>query len=67
MGLNDIYKLVKSYSNEGDIILDNCKGSGTTDIACVTLNRSFIGIELNKDYFENATDRIEEAKVKCQK
>ena len=42
-------------------------GIDTTDIACVTLNRSFIGIELNKDYFEIVTDRIEEAKVKCQK
>jgi len=50
--------LVKTYSNEGDLILDNCMGSGTTGVACKNLNRNFIGIELNTDYFNIAKERI---------
>lgn len=50
--------LVKTYSNEGDLILDNCMGSGTTGIACKKLNRKFIGIELEGKYFEIAEKRI---------
>ena len=50
--------LVKTYSNEGDIILDSCMGSGTTGIACKNLNRKFIGIELDDNYFEVAKERI---------
>ena len=53
--------LVKTYSNENDVILDNCMGSGTTGIACKKLNRSFIGIELNEDYFNIAKERINNA------
>lgn len=52
-------ELVKTFSNGGDIILDNCMGSGTTGVACKLLNRNFIGIELNKDYFNIAKERIE--------
>ena len=51
-------ELVKTFTNEGDLILDNCMGSGTTGVAALTLNRRFIGIELNKDYFEIAKTRI---------
>ena len=54
-----IEELVRTYSNENDVILDNCMGSGTTGVACKKLNRRFIGIEKEKDYFEIAKDRIE--------
>ena len=50
--------LVKTYSNEGDIILDNCMGSGSTGVACVNCNRKFIGIELDKTYFDIAKNRF---------
>lgn len=50
--------LVKTYSNEGDLILDNCMGSGTTGVACKNLNRNFIGIELDTKYFNIAKNRI---------
>jgi site-specific DNA-methyltransferase (adenine-specific) len=53
--------LIKTYTNEGDIVLDNCMGSGTTGIACIKTKRDFIGIELNKKYFSIAKKRIEEA------
>ena len=56
--------LVKTYTNENDIVLDNAMGSGTTGVACVNLKRNFIGIELNDNYFEIATNRINEAKHK---
>ena len=52
--------LVKTYSNEGNTVLDNCMGSGTTGIACKHLNRYFIGIEKDEYYFEIAKKRIEE-------
>ena len=51
--------LIKTYSNEGDIVLDNAMGSGTTGIACIRTNRKFIGIEIGQDYFEIAKNRIE--------
>lgn len=50
--------LVKTYSNESDIVLDNCMGSGTTGIACKNLNRNFIGIEKDENYFDIAKERI---------
>ena len=50
--------LIKTYSNEGDTVLDNCMGSGTTGVACKNLNRNFIGIELDKEYFNIAKERI---------
>lgn len=51
--------LIKTYTNEGDLVLDNCMGSGSTGVACVNTNRKFIGIELTEQYFEIAKDRIE--------
>ena len=51
--------LIKTYTNEGDLVLDNCMGSGSTGIACKNLNRRFIGIELNSKTFNLAKDRIE--------
>jgi len=53
--------LIKTYTNEGDTVLDNCMGSGTTGVACQNLNRKFIGIELDDKYFQIAKDRIEAA------
>ena len=50
--------LIKTYSNENDLILDNCMGCGTTAIACKNLNRKFIGIELDEKYYEIAKRRI---------
>ncbi len=50
--------LIKTYTNEGDTVLDNCMGSGTTGVACKNLNRHFIGIEQNANYFEIAKGRI---------
>ena len=50
--------LVKTYTNKGDTILDNCMGSGTTGVACKNLNRNFIGIEQDANYFEIAKGRI---------
>ena len=54
--------LIKTYSNEGDIILDFTMGSGSTGVACKNTNRNFIGIELNEEYFKIAKQRIEETK-----
>ena len=51
--------LIKTYTNEGDLVLDNCMGSGSTGVACKKLNRKFIGIELNSETFNLAKDRIE--------
>ena len=50
--------LVKTFSNEGDMVLDFCMGSGTTGLTCLNNNRRFIGIELNHDYFDIANERI---------
>ena len=50
--------IVKTYTNEGDTVLDNCMGSGTTGVACKNLNRKFIGIEKDASYFEIAKQRI---------
>jgi len=50
--------LVKTYTNEGDLVLDNCMGSGTTGVACVNLKRDFIGMEDVEKYFEIAKERI---------
>lgn len=53
--------LIKTYTNEGELVLDNTMGSGSTGVACVNLNRDFIGYELEQDYFDIATKRIDEA------
>ena len=54
--------LVKTYTNEGDTILDNCMGSGTTAVACIKEKRHFIGFELNKEYYDKACLRIDAVK-----
>lgn len=54
--------LIKTYTNENEVVLDNCMGSGSTGVACVNTNRNFIGIELDEKYFEIAKERIENAK-----
>lgn len=53
--------LIKTYTNEGDTVLDSCMGSGSTGVAAVNTNRSFIGMELDEKYFEIAQNRIKEA------
>ena len=50
--------LVLTYSNEGDIVLDNCMGVGTTGVACKKTGRHFIGIEKDEKYFEIAVSRV---------
>ena len=50
--------LIKTYTNPGDIVLDNCMGSGTTGVACVNTGREFIGIEQDPNYFQIASTRI---------
>lgn len=52
--------LIKTYTNEGDTVLDPTMGSGTTGVACVNTNRNFIGIERDKKYFDIAKTRIDE-------
>lgn len=52
--------LIKTYTNQGDTILDNCMGSGTTGVACVNTGRNFIGIEMDEGYFNIASQRIKE-------
>lgn len=51
--------LVKTYSNQGDTVLDSFMGSGSTGVACVRNNRNFIGMELEEKYFDIAKNRIE--------
>lgn len=50
--------LIKTYTLEGETVLDNCMGSGSTGVACKNTNRNFIGIEMDKNYFDIATKRI---------
>lgn len=50
--------LIKTYTNEGETVLDNCMGSGTTAIACLNTDRQYIGFELDKEYYNIAQDRI---------
>jgi site-specific DNA-methyltransferase (adenine-specific) len=54
--------LVRSYSKEGDVILDNCAGSGSTLLACIREHRHWIGFETDKNYFDIATERINNEK-----
>ena len=53
--------LIKTFTDENELILDNCMGSGTTGVACKNLNRDFIGMELDEKYFEIASERIHDA------
>ena len=50
--------LIHTYSNEGETVLDNCMGSGTTGVACVNTNRNFIGIEMDAEYYSASCERI---------
>ena len=52
--------LIKTYTNEGETVLDNCMGSGTTAVACINTNRNYIGFEIDKDYCDIANKRISE-------
>jgi len=51
-------ELIKTYTNEKDVVLDSCMGSGTTGVACLNTRREFIGIEKNKEYFEISNERF---------
>ena len=55
--------LIKTYTDEGEVVLDNVMGSGTTGVACKNTNRNFIGMELDEDYFKIAKERIENHKA----
>jgi site-specific DNA-methyltransferase (adenine-specific) len=57
--------LIKTYTNEGETVLDFTMGSGTTGVACVNQNRQFIGIEQDDKYYEIAKKRIQEAEDAC--
>ena len=58
--------LIRSYTNEGDLILDNCIGSGTTAIAAIKEKRHFIGMELNKEYYDKACERIRKEQIEIE-
>ena len=53
--------LIKTYTDEEMVVLDNCMGSGSTGVACMNTNRKFIGIELDENYFNIAKNRIKNA------
>ena len=55
-----LQELILDNSNENDLILDPCMGSGSTGVACINTNRNFIGMELDENYFNIAKERIEE-------
>ena len=55
--------LIKTYTDENETVLDNCMGSGTTGVACINTGRNFIGIELDKGYFDIAQERIQAAQA----
>ena len=59
MGHNLLEWLIKTYTNENELVLDNCMGSGSTGVACSNTGRNFIGIELDEEYFNIAKNRIE--------
>lgn len=53
--------LIRTYTNEGETVLDFTMGSGSTGVACVNTNRNFIGIELDENYFNIAKERIDKS------
>ena len=59
--------MIRTYTNEGETVLDNCMGSGTTGVACMRFQRSFIGIESDDKYFAMAEKRITEAKERSER
>lgn len=56
--------LIKTYTNEDDVILDNCMGSGSTCVAAINTNRHYIGFEIEQEYFDISAERISKAKTK---
>ena len=59
--------LIKTYTNAGETVLDNCMGSESTGVACMNTGRNFIGIEIDEGYFAIAEKRIEEARLDCRR
>ena len=59
-------ELIKKHSNEGDVVLDFCMGSGSTGVACKNLNRNFIGIEKDEEFYRMAQKRINETQVQTK-
>ena len=55
--------LIRTYTNEGEVVLDNCMVSGSTCVACVNTNRHYIGFELDKQYFDIACKRLDEVEA----
>lgn len=55
---------IKTYTNEGDVVLDNCMGSGTTAVACLKTGRNYIGFEMDKSYYDLSLERIKSIKSK---
>jgi site-specific DNA-methyltransferase (adenine-specific) len=55
--------LIRTYTNEGELVLDNCMGSGTTGVAAINTGRRFIGMEQNLEYFAIAENRIQTAHI----
>ena len=53
--------LIRTYTNENEVVLDNCMGSGSTGVACINTNRKFIGYELDEKYFNTAKERLGKA------
>lgn len=51
--------LIKTYTNENEVVLDNCFGSNSTGVACVNTNRNYIGIEKDEKYFQIGVDRVQ--------
>ena len=58
--------LIRTYTNEGDLVLDNCVGSGTTAVAAIKEKRHFIGMELNKEYYDIACERIKKEQAEIE-
>ncbi|MBX4266574.1 DNA-methyltransferase [Clostridium estertheticum] len=55
--------LIKTYTNKGDLVLDNCIGSGTTAVSCIDTNRDYIGIENDEEIFNTAVNRVTSSKA----
>ena len=64
--VNLIRWLIRTYTNEGDLVLDNCIGSGTTAVACIKEKRHFIGYEITKEYFDIAQERIKQEQMQLK-
>lgn len=58
--------LIRTYTDSGETVLDNCIGSGTTAVACIDTGRNFIGFEIDKDYYDAACKRIEQHKAQLR-